>query len=192
MRRLLPILLCLAAWTACPAQKQEEGMLARMSSSTTRAIQAINTGKEDKTLENPMNGKKFEGSNKLVLRKSASESRSFVYEERNLVSEYRQTRSFLGIKNPWLGKMVYETRDAPLWAKSVVKNSDKTVDVSSATTREFPQAEKSAPARQNLAATATRPFIQQGGLMGMPQQITGKLGQDMTIDEVREILNKNK
>lgn len=191
MRQGVLIFLLLAAWNVCPAQQKSEFEM-RRDSAMTRIMNAINTGKEDKSLASPLSKKSFANAGNLELRESSSEGRTFSYDKgNNLAGEYRQTRSFLGIKNPWIGKTVFEIRDAPLFSKSLVPG-DKTAPTSVAETREFYQAGKTAPARTNPAAVQQRPFLQRGGLMGMPDQITDKLGKEMTLEEVRELLNKNR
>ena len=102
----------------CFAQQADKKLLDRV------------TAKPDMSLLNAMNGKKFEGGGGFLLdKKPASSSRKFVYEPKVSVEGYRNVRSFLGVKNPWLGKMVYDSGKASVWSKSLVANAGTKIPV---------------------------------------------------------------
>ena len=104
------------------------------------------------------------------------------------MKEFAGTRSFLGIKNPWFGNRVFETKSAALSGGGGLGKLDAAYPVRDALTREFSSSEKKA----NLGASdvPVRPFLARGESQGAFEQLTEKIHKDMTIDDIRELLNK--
>lgn len=167
----------LLAGTCCFAQKDEKKLLERV------------LAKPDMSLLNPMNGKKFDGGG-FLLKESPSGPSSFMYEQKLSTDRYRNVRSFLGVKNPWFGKKVYESNQASLWSKTLVVNADTKIPAESARTEKFYQAEKEASRRREPVRTSS--YLGQGSSQGRLDQISDKIDKNMTIEQVREMLNKNR
>lgn len=175
----LSILLCLLAWGTSLAQQQEAGLSQRMDA------------KWDMSQRNFMDGKAFNmGSSLDFSKKTTMAQTSFLYDQKAKPEGYT-TRSFFGIKNPWIGTKIYEAKPASLWSKTLVENADKKY-----TTEEVMKTDSYAKSGQkaNLgnSITLTPEFIPKSGTPGAMDQINDQLKKkNMTIDQVRELLNKN-
>lgn len=176
MRAIFTIFFWLLAAVVCLAQQQEKTLMDRLDASQKN----WNAG-----MSSPLNGKKFEGTADLKIKKSKDETSSFFGGKKQFGSDSYTTRSFFGLKNPWFGKKVMKTDEASLWSKSLVANADKKFAVDAASIREFPQAKKSAQGTNHIVEKKT--FVAEGKAQGALNQTKPQL----TIDEVREILNKN-
>jgi len=176
MRVLPTIFLWLLVVALCPAQEQEK----KLSNILERNMKNYREG-----LSSPLNGKAFEGTADVKIKKSKDETTSFFAGKKQFGSDSYTTRSFFGLKNPWFGKKVMKTDEASLWSKSLVGNADKKFAVDAASIREFPQAKKSAQGTNHIVEKKT--FVAEGKAQGALDQTKPQL----TIDEVREILNKN-
>jgi len=174
MRAALVLLFCLTAVAVCPAQQQEKTLMERLDASQKN----WNAG-----MSSPLNGKKFEGNTDLKIKKS--DIADTYRGSKGFGAESYTTRSFFGLKNPWFGKKVMKTDAANLWSKSMVA-SDKKFAVDAASIREFPQAKKSMLGTNHIVEKKT--FIPDPKAQGTLDQTK----QQLTIDEVREILNKNR
>jgi hypothetical protein len=175
--RACPFLVFWLASACCFAQQADKKLLDRV------------TAKPDMSLINPMNGKKFDGGG-FALDKKATGSSKFLYQQKFSAEKYRNVRSFLGLKNPWFGKMVYDSSQASLWSKTLVANAGKKVPVESAQTQEFYQADKKAVRREEAVKTSS--YLGRGNAQGSLDQISDKINKNMTIEQVRELLNKNR
>lgn len=175
----LSILLCLLAWGTSLAQQQETGLSQRMNA------------KWDMSQKNIMDGKPFYMGGTLdYAKKTSSAPTAFLYDQKTRTDGYT-TRSFFGIKNPWIGTKIYEAKPASLWSKTLVENADRKY-----TTAEVMKTDSYAKSGQkaNLgnSVTLTPEFIPKSGTPGAMDQINGQLKKkNMTIDQVRELLNKN-
>ena len=167
----------LLAGACCFAQQADKKLLDRV------------TAKPDMSLINPMNDKTFEGEG-FSLGKKAAGSSKFLYDQKFSAEKYRNVRSFLGLKNPWFGKMVYNASQASLWSKTLEVNAGKKVPVESAQTQKFYQAEKKAARREEAVKTSA--YLGRGSAQGSLDQISDKIDKNMTIEQVRELLNKNR
>lgn len=176
MRAVLAISLWLLAVALCPAQEQEK----KLSNILERNMKNYREG-----MSSPLNGKAFEGNGELQIKKSKDEKSSFGGTKKFGASTYT-TRSFFGLKNPWFGKKVVKTDEASLWSKSLVANADKKFAVDAASVREFSQSKKSLEDTNHIVEKKT--FVAEGKAQGALDQAKPQL----TIDEVREILNKNR
>lgn len=171
------IILWLLACACCIAQQADKKLLDRV------------TAKPDMSLVNSMDGKKFNGAGFSISKKAAGPS-EFLYDQKLSAEKYRSVRSFLGLKNPWFGKKVYDSSQASLWSKSLVVNAGKKVPVESAQTRRFYQSGKKAAEREDPVKTSA--YLGRGSAQGSLDQISEKIDKNMTIEQVREILNKNR
>jgi len=140
----------------------------------------------DMELSNPMQKKAFTGGGGVQIRE-APIAREFAGTKQASVKEFA-TRSFFGIKNPWFGNRSFESKQAPLFARGGLSNLDQPYRVSDARIREYPAAGKQAALGDSTVPV--RPFLGRGGAQGSLEQISDKVKKEMTIDEVRELLNK--
>jgi hypothetical protein len=167
---------CLSG-ACCFAQQDEKKLLERV------------LAKPDMSQINPMNGKKFDSGGFLV-KKAASGSSSFLHTQKASTEKYANVRSFLGIKNPWIGRKVYESNRASVWSKSSIRNKDTGYPVESASAGKFHEGERSA-SRPEQPFRAS-PYLAQGSAQGRLDQLSEQIDKNMTIEQVREILNKNR
>jgi hypothetical protein len=177
MRAGTLVVFWLLAGACCFAQQTDKKLLDRV------------TAKPDMSLINPMNGKKFEGGGFSVGKKVPGSSK-YLYDQKLSPGKYPYVRSFLGVKNPWFGRVVYDSNQANLWSKTLVVNADKKVSVESAQTPKFFQADKKAARREEPVKTSA--YLGRGGAQGSLDQISDKIDKNMSIEQVREILNKNR
>jgi hypothetical protein len=147
------------------------------------------TAKPDMSLLNPMNGKKFSAGG-FSQGKKGTESSTFLYNQKFSTEKYRSVRSFLGFKNPWFGKEVYDSKKASLWSKSLIANADKKIPVESSDARKFHLAEKKAAKREEPVKAPG--YLRPGSAQGSLDRISEQIGKNLTIEQVREILNKDR
>ena len=102
----------------------------------------------------------------------------------------RNVRSFLGLKNPWFGKKIYESNQASIWSKTLITNAGAEFPVKAAKTERFYQADKKVSRREEPVKTST--YLGRGSSQGRLDQISEKIDKNMTVEQVREILNKNR
>jgi hypothetical protein len=140
----------------------------------------------DMELSNPMQKKAFTGGGGVQIRE-APIAREFAGTKQAGSKEFA-TRSFFGIKNPWFGKREFPAGQAPLFARGGPANLAEPYRVSGARAREFPAAGKQAALADS--SVEVRPFLGRGEAQGSLDQISDKVKKEMTIDEVRELLNK--
>ena len=165
------------AVTCCFAQQADKKLLDRV------------TAKPDMSLLNPMNDKKFDGGGSSLGKKAAGSSK-FLYDQKLSTEKYRNVRSFLGLKNPWLGKTVHDSSQASLWSKTLVVNAGKKVPVEPVQTQKFYQADKRVARREEPVKTSA--YLGRGSVQGSLNQISDKIDKNMTIEQVRELLNKDR
>ena len=177
MRWICLLTVWLLASACCFAQQQDEKKL----------IERI-LAKPDMSQINPMNGKKFDGGG-FFLKKPAANSSAFAYDQKASTEKYRDVRSFLGFKNPWIGKSVYDANTATVWSKTLIANANTAFPVETAKAQKFYQADRKAARREDPVRTS--PYLGKGSSQGRLDQISDKIDKNMTIEQVREILNKN-
>jgi hypothetical protein len=156
-----------------PAQEQDRKLLDRIQ-------------RPDMELSNPMQKKAFEGGGGVRIRE-APMARSYPSTKNAAAKEFAGTKSFFGIKNPWFGNRVFEAREAPLMARGG-ENLDAAYPVRDARVGDYKDSTKKAAIGDSV--TEVRPFLVPGGAQGGLDQISDKFRKEMTIDEVRELLNK--
>ena len=177
MRQILaPALLALLALPAfLGAQEQERKLLDRIQ-------------RPNMELTNPMQGKSFNGGGGVEIKDAAVGRQAFSGAKSPLLKEFAGTRSFFGIKNPWFGNRVFETKTASLSKSGGLGKLDAAYPVRDALTREFPSSEKQA--NLGTSTVPVRPFLVRGESQGALEQLSTKINKEMTIDDIRELLNK--
>jgi len=145
--------------------------------------------KPDMNLSSTMQGKAFGGkSGSLGLRQAGESKDSYAGVRDAYIKDFPFTRSFLGIKNPWFGGKVYDAKAADTFSKSIIVNADREVPVRKAEAVGYWDATKAA--NFGSPVVPVRQYIPQPAAQGAVNQITDKINDKMTIDEVRELLNK--
>ena len=162
---------------ACCLAQQDKKLLERV------------TGKPDMSLVNPMNGKKFQGEEFSPGKKAVGPSK-FLYDQKLSARKYHSVRSFLGVRNPWFGKLIHDSSQASLWSKTLGVNAGKKVPVESSQTQKLYQADKKAARREEPVKTSA--YLGRGSAQGSLDQISDKIDKNMTIEQVRELLNKDR
>jgi len=122
----------------------------------------------------PFSAREFRGTREYANVKSAS------------TKEYR-TREFLGIRNPWFGKRIYQTRAAQELTRYVL--SDKGFASRTVEAKASRDAAKRAVGVDG--AVDAREFLARGKAQGA-LDTTHSAGPALSIDEVRELLNRNR
>ncbi len=152
------------------AQEQEQHMMNRIMNL-------------DRTRANPMGGKQFETTS-FSAREFQGGEYAGVKSAR--IKEYR-TRSFLGIRNPWFGKTVYQTKAARELTRYVLSDkafASRTIDAGAA-----PDASRAAS--QDGRVAETRQFFGRGKSQAA-LDAAHPSGKALSLDEVREVLNRNR
>lgn len=105
--------------------------------------------------------------------------------------EFAWTRSFLGIKNPWLGTRVFSMREAAAPMRSGLSKTTRAYPVRDlADARASRDAGKKAATGQDLVTP--RAFPVRGTAQGAINAEHGNVSKKMTVEEVRELLNRNR
>ncbi len=189
MRPVVSIFILLALLACARAQEQESGMMSRLESSRAGALDAMNNPKKKHPeLSSSLMNKSFAANNKSLANRTAGTG-TFTLDKKMAASGSYTTRSFLGIKNPWFGQKVVVPQKADLWTKNAIPNSDTKFATKTAGVKNFADVDKKLMNRD--AVTETRPYLGKGTAQGAIDLETAK-GKDMTIDQVRDLLNKSK
>lgn len=178
MRQILaPAFLAFLAFPSfLGAQQQERKLLDRIQ-------------RPNMELANPMQGKSFHGGGGVEIKDAAIGRNAFAGTKSAAFKEFTGTRSFFGIKNPWFGNRVFESKSATLSKSGGLGKLDAAYPVRDAHTREFPSSEKQA-SLGNSSSIPSRPFLVRGEAQGALEQLSTKISKEMTIDDIRELLNK--
>lgn len=158
--------------TAAFAQQQDQTMMER-----------IMNPNRDKT--NPMGAKKF--AQKPFEGREFAGVRDFGGVSKAPTKDFA-TRKFLGIRNPWFGKKEFETdaaRGLRKFALADREYSSRTVD-----TREAPDAKRGMVVR-SAGMDTTKQFLDRGKSQDALDAAT-PAGKPLSIDDVRELLNRNR
>jgi hypothetical protein len=154
------------------AQEQEQRMMDR-----------IMNPKVDQA--NPMGDKTFSGTAFSAKKFDAGGEYRGVKAART--NEYT-TRKFLGIRNPWFGKKVFETDAARELTKYVL--SDKEFASRAVESKAAP--EEGREALQFDGEIDARQFLGRGKSQAALNQTYSQGGAPLSLDEVRELLNRNR
>lgn len=166
-----PLLVAILFALPAAAQQQDEAMIDRIMN-------------VERDRANPLGEKAFKGA--PFAAKEFRGSRSYADVKTARTKEFG-TRSFLGIRNPWFGKKTFETRAAQELTKYVL--SDKAYGTKSVEAKAARDARKRAGGLD--AAVDTREFLARGKAQGSINN-THSTGPALSIDEVRELLNRNR
>jgi len=175
MKPAILILLAIAATASLSAQEQETGMLERIHN--------------PKMESNRMQDKAFSGGTGVQVR--AFNTGEFQGSKSASTGEYK-TKSFLGIRNPWFGSTVFET-GASTFANRSAREGGDTFTTSTFAVDANSNANRSASIDEQLPDSvkpreAALPSKSQGSV----DRFTQNLSDDLTIDQVRDLLNKGK
>ncbi|GAT32748.1 hypothetical protein TSACC_21149 [Terrimicrobium sacchariphilum] len=137
---------------------------------------------------NPLANKEFNKAS-VVPTESKVKAGSYSGEKDFDAGTYSNTRSFFGIKNPWFGRKVFKTGQENLTTKYELKATEKQFVTDKARVKSFAETDRK-PMDASQGPAETRPFLVQGkSQKALDQQSNQK---ELTIDEVRKILNKDR
>jgi hypothetical protein len=155
------------------AQQQEQRMIDRLL-------------KPDPTRVSPLAEKSFE--TRLYTGQQFDGVREYDGVKQAQTKEHA-TREFLGIRNPWFGKKVYATQAALELNRYVL--ADRAYPVRDFETRAAAEDGEEAVIVQKIDRTQPTPFLGRGKSQEQLDKAYPQ-GQPLTIEEVRELLNRNK
>ncbi|MGH8047346.1 MAG: hypothetical protein ACREKL_08880 [Chthoniobacterales bacterium] len=190
-RAFLPFAL-LATAVVAHAQQQESGMAERIDMSTKKAIMATDAkAKYDPSLTSPLQSKTYGGA--AFATKKYGTGAFEGTKSANLKTF--QTHSFLGIKNPWFGSRIFKT-DTSVYTSREATEASKDFRTDSYSVNEYAKAGK----KDALDANAILPSSAEPRkyLGSEPKKsvsmdrFTQNLQKDLSIDDVRDLLNKGK
>jgi len=153
------------------AQQQEQRMMDRILNPDRERANPMGTKAFS---AKPFEGREFEGAGGYTGVKAAR-TKEFT------------TREFFGIRNPWFGKKVYSTEAARELNRYVL--ADRDYSSRSVETRAAVDENRTAPLREATGKDNTREFLARGKAQGSIDA-TYPSGGALTIDEVRELLNR--
>jgi hypothetical protein len=198
VKRAFPLLLAfLATGTLAHAQQQEAGIVGRIFSKADTARQAVNASavdpkaKADPALTSSLGTRKFESS--------AFSARTFdagtFHGTRSATTGTYETRSFFGIKNPWFGRKVFATTSSSLTERDA-PGADRAYRSGAFTVKDYATAGKTdGMVDDAVLPSAAAPREYRGPERNKRNgidQFTQNLSKDLTIDDVRDLLNKGK
>jgi len=140
--------------------------------------------KPNREMANPLQSKSFSGTSSVPLRKAPAASQGFYGVKDATIKDF-STHSFLGLKNPWFGGRVFATKGEAALSRYDTKNAGitKTTDVAA-----YYGATKSAISGTQVVPVST--FVPEPSAKGAVSRMSDKITKKMTIDDVRELLNK--
>jgi len=169
LSRLISLAMFFAVTAA--AQQQEQRMMDRiMNPDRDRA----NPMGAKAFSAKPFEGREFQGAGEYTGVKAAR-TKEFT------------TREFLGIRNPWFGKRVYATEAARELNRYVL--ADRDYSSRAFETRAAVDEGRSAQLRDATGKDNTREFLARGKAQGSIDAVNPS-GGSLTIDEVRDLLNR--
>lgn len=163
----------------CLAQQESGQKLLDRTYSNTPDLGRIST----------FQGKQFEEKATLNLRKASDSNNVFAYNQKANATTYPGVRKFLGIKNPWFGKKTYEANSADLSTKSLIPNATKEYPLKTQDVRPFYQQDKEVAVKN---AVDPKAYEGKGSRPGAFAKLSEIMEKDLTVEQVREILNKNR
>lgn len=151
------------------AQEQEKKLLDRLL-------------KPDMTLQNESQGKQFIPAGGTITK--TARTKSFFFFKRRPEKEFAGVRKFVPKRFP-TENFRFANQEAKLRSRNELAQLDAPYETATYKTRKAIDADKTAKA---LAYPRARPFL----VKGKSQKSLSAQHPQMTIDEVRELLNKNK
>ncbi len=187
-----PLIACLfAAAMAAHAQQQEQGMMDRIDANWRRGMQAMDAhSKPSKDLGTSFTNKTFETGAAGMKTFSTS---AFSGVKGAEVKTF-ETRSFFGVKNPWFGKKVFDTYASRATERSAT-DSSKQFQTDAFAVRDYDKSSKKDLADAGTALPSgaqPRPYLVAPKAEGGISRFTQNLQKDLTIDDVRDLLNKGR
>ncbi len=147
------------------------------------------SGMPDMERVSSMQGKPFEGSGKMNLKKAGGFDRSAGANGAFQTGSYTMTRSFFGIKNPWFGGKVVDVKSANMNTDFVIPNLQREVETKGlAESRSAREADKTANFRDETVPTKAHAL--KAGAQGAMDLFGEQAKKEMSIEDIREILNK--
>jgi len=176
VNRTLPIVvISLFLFPLCAqAQQQDKKLMDRIQ-------------RPDMQLGSPLQTKSFAGAQDLKIQSSAASNKTFGVAEASNLKVFQGSRSFFGIKNPWFGQRTYDAKTADLTSRGGAEIAKSYRVKETAVSSYSASARKANP---SAAEVPLKPFLVPGEAQGAMQQISDKVRKEMTIDDVRELLNK--
>src|SRR5687768_1223349 len=200
----LPVLAILATLVACAEAQETLRVRVPVRSASEQDISSsrrveqnrwewLDRPEDQARVFNP-NAASFHPSNRSFGAKSA-QSKTFYFKQSYSPKEF-QAKSFTGTKNAWMGDFKFSTKEANSRGKFQVPNADRAYTVSDAGTKTARESEKAMNVRALPGGDREYlgPESKRIHKAVDPTKPTGWEGvmKPMTIDEVRELLNKNK
>jgi hypothetical protein len=171
VRRLLAALLLLAALSYARGQDPEHQLLDRLL-------------KPDMSLQNPAQNKKFMAAKGASINKHATAS-TFYVQKKSSSKSFSGTRNF----STWqFNARSFHAGDnaANFSARNQITNSNRSF--STQTARNLRHAQEAGRTVDALIFTGNRPFLDKG----KSQKALSRQNPPLTIEQVRELLNKNR
>jgi hypothetical protein len=135
-----------------------------------------------------LQGKTYQGAGTVNIKDAALSQSTFGATKKTGMKEFAGMKSFLGIKNPWFGSRTFDSREAWLGSRGGAAALDKSYEVRDASVGRFSGSSKQASLGSPVVPV--RPFLDKGAAPNSVGQFSEKIKKEMTIDEVRELLNK--
>lgn len=155
------------------AQQQDQQMMERIMN-------------PERDRANPMGAKAFEG--RPFSGREFAGARDYHGVKSARTKEFA-TREFLGIRNPWFGRKIFETEAARELNRYVL--ADRAYGTRAVPVRAVPGGDRRAAVNERAGGDATRTFLGRGKSQeSLGQQYPA--GGALSIDEVRELLNRNR
>jgi hypothetical protein len=175
MKAATLILIVVTTTATLSAQEQETGMLERIHNPQMES--------------NRMQDKAFSGGTGVQVR--VFNTGEFQGSKSASTSEYK-TKSFLGIRNPWFGSTVHET-SASMFANRSARKGGDTFITSTFAVDANSNANRSALIDEQLPnSVKPRETALPSKSQGSVDRFTQNLTDDLSIDQVRDLLNKGK
>jgi len=157
-----------------PAQQQEKKLLERIQ-------------RPNMELGSTLQSKSYQGASGPKIQAYPVSDKTYGTSQSGNMKEFQASRSFFGIKNPWFGQLTYEAKPASLSPRGGAELS-KSYSVNPAAVTSYAASTRSA--NSSKPQVPLQPFLVPGEAQGAMQQISDRVKKEMTIDDVRELLNK--
>lgn len=141
---------------------------------------------------NPMQDVKFDSGGVLGIRPARGLEGSAADLKAFKTGDFTVERSFFGIKNPWFGNKVFATEKADDSLKIFLDGQKDTFATKAADTRAAREAGRAAPSTDPSSAVDVRAADPRAGAQGSLDSLADPLKKNLTVEDVREILNKNR
>lgn len=190
-RLILPVCLLAAAAALARAQQQEQGLLDRINAQRQMIIQSSNSGKTNPALTSPLAGKNY-GASSFGTKSYGTAA----FPTKDAPVKAYATKSFFGIRNPWFGRTTFETASSRE-AGRAAREASQQYKTDAFSVSNYEKAAK----KDLLDADAALPANTQPRKFAGPEKpdksegvdkFTQNLTKDLTIDDIRDLLNKGK